>query len=78
MSKLLVCVALAVLAMGPPAASATSHLTSVTQTRLDPHKSHRLRRAGHEVVKYRAGGDPGLYLKSPGRTKVRRVTLQRG
>ena len=51
--------------------------------RLDPYKSHRSHH-GHrlsmstEVVKHRAGGDPGAILKSPGRTKYAPITLQRG
>ncbi|HLY80372.1 MAG TPA: phage tail protein [Caulobacteraceae bacterium] len=36
-----------------------------------------LTRSG-EVVKHRAGGDPGLSRKSPGRMKYEPVTLERG
>jgi phage tail-like protein len=59
--------------------------------RLDPYKNYKfalhqggrpvagLRRApGHEVVKHRAGGDPGAAVKSPGRIKYHQVTLKRG
>ena len=32
----------------------------------------------HEVVKHRAGGDPGSSRRSPGRTKYEPITLERG
>jgi len=31
-----------------------------------------------DVVDYRAGGDPGLFRKSPGRNKFGQITLKRG
>ena len=34
--------------------------------------------ASGEVVKHRAGGDPGLAHKSPGRNKYESITLERG
>lgn len=61
--------------------------------RTDPYRSYRFRvvmhghavaganqltRAGHEVVKHHAGGDPGLSHKSPGRSKFELITLERG
>jgi len=61
--------------------------------RTDPYRSYRFRlvmnghavaganqltRADHEVVKHRAGGDPGLSHKSPGRSKFESITLERG
>jgi phage tail-like protein len=50
---------------------------------INPHRSHRPSHVtaparGTEVVKHRAGGDPGLSVKAPGRDKYEPITLKRG
>ncbi len=57
--------------------------TGAGAARIDPYKSHRPNHiarsaASTEVVKHRAGGGPGLSVKSPGRHKFEAITLKRG
>jgi phage tail-like protein len=57
--------------------------TGAGAARIDPYKSHRpnhvaVLATSSEVVKHRAGGDPGLSVKSPGRNKFEAITLKRG
>jgi phage tail-like protein len=67
--------------------------TASAASRTDPYRSYRFRlvmnghpvaganqltRAGGEVVKHRAGGDPSSSRKAPGRNKFEAITLERG